>query len=65
MDTNGGNLRLLHTFENSPDGALPSIFMTLDKAGNLIGGAAGQGGTVGDNNVCTGAGCGTVFKVTP
>jgi hypothetical protein len=62
MDTNGGNLRLLHTFENSPDGALPSIFMTLDKAGNLIGGS-GQGGTVGD--VCTGAGCGTVFKVTP
>jgi uncharacterized repeat protein (TIGR03803 family) len=64
MDTNGGNFKLLHTFENSPDGALPSIFMTLDKAGNLIGGT-GQGGTVGDNNVCTGVGCGTVFKVTP
>jgi uncharacterized repeat protein (TIGR03803 family) len=64
MDANGGNYKVLHTFENSPDGALPSIFMTLDSAGNLYGGT-GQGGTVGNNSVCLGVGCGTVFKLTP
>jgi len=64
MDANGGNFKVLHVFENSPDGALPSIFMTLDQAGNLYGGTS-QGGILGDNNVCAGVGCGTVFELTP
>jgi uncharacterized repeat protein (TIGR03803 family) len=64
MDVNGGNYKVLHTFEESPDGEAPSIFVTLDKAGNLYGGT-GLGGIVGNNNVCGGGGCGTVFKLTP
>lgn len=64
MDADGGNFKVLHTFENSPDGAFPSIFLTLDGSGKIYGGT-GQGGTIGNNNKCSGVGCGTIFSLTP
>jgi len=59
LDT-AGKLTVLHSFNNSPDGANPIAGLIPDKAGNLYG-TASQGGDLS----CGFSGCGTVFKVTP
>ena len=46
------NTRVLHSFSGGNDGAVPAAGLTMDKAGNLYGGATG-GGTAG----------GTVFQL--
>ncbi len=59
LDT-AGKLTVLHSFNNSPDGANPIAGLILDKSGNLYG-TASQGGDLS----CGFSGCGTVFEVTP
>jgi uncharacterized repeat protein (TIGR03803 family) len=51
---------VLHSFNNSPDGANPMGGLTRDAAGNLYG-TTSDGGDLS----CGFSGCGTVFKVTP
>ena len=58
LDT-AGKLTILHSFNDSPDGANPIAGLILDKAGNLYG-TASQGGDLS----CGFSGCGTVFKIT-
>jgi uncharacterized repeat protein (TIGR03803 family) len=48
---------VLHTFTDSPDGAVPFAELFRDTAGNLYGTTHGGG--------CTIYGCGTVFKLDP
>lgn len=56
--TMSGAETIIHNFGQGHDGAQP--------AGNLLQrGAAFYGTTVNGGNVCSGAGCGTVFEVTP
>jgi uncharacterized repeat protein (TIGR03803 family) len=55
-----GKLTILHSFNDSPDGAHPIAGLILDKAGNLYG-TTSDGGDLS----CGFSGCGTVFKVTP
>jgi uncharacterized repeat protein (TIGR03803 family) len=55
-----GKLTILHSFNDSPDGAHPIAGLILDKAGNLYG-TTSDGGDLN----CGFSGCGTVFKVTP
>ncbi len=55
-----GKLTILHSFNDSPDGANPIAGLILDKAGNLYG-TTSQGGDLN----CGFSGCGTIFKVTP
>jgi uncharacterized repeat protein (TIGR03803 family) len=54
-----GNFTVLHTFMGS-DGASPEADLHLDAAGNLYGTTYGGG----DLSCSSGAGCGTVFKLT-
>jgi uncharacterized repeat protein (TIGR03803 family) len=55
-----GKLTVLHSFNDSPDGAHPIAGLILDKAGNLYG-TTSDGGDLN----CGFSGCGTVFKITP
>jgi uncharacterized repeat protein (TIGR03803 family) len=64
MDPEGGNFQLLHTFQDSSDGAYPYIFLAVDEVGRLYG-TTTAGGTIGDNQVCGGVGCGTLYVLTP
>jgi len=59
--TPGGKEKVLHRFTGVADGGNPYGGVVLDDMGNLYG-TASSGGTDGD---CGGAGCGTVFKLTP
>jgi uncharacterized repeat protein (TIGR03803 family) len=59
IDTTG-QLTILHSFNNSPDGANPLGGLTRDAAGNLYG-TTSDGGDLS----CGFSGCGTVFKLTP
>jgi uncharacterized repeat protein (TIGR03803 family) len=59
IDTTG-KLTILHSFNNSPDGANPMGGLTRDAAGNLYGTTSGGG-----DLSCGFSGCGVVFKVTP
>jgi uncharacterized repeat protein (TIGR03803 family) len=52
----------LYTFTGGSDGGQPRAGLVLDNLGNLYGTAWTGGGTGG---VCLGAGCGTVFKLSP
>jgi len=54
-----GKMKVLHVFNDHPDGADPVGGLIRDSAGNLYG-VAYQGGTG-----CLDIGCGTVFEVTP
>ena len=60
MNADGGNFQLLHTFEDSTDGSIPYIFLATDSAGHLYG-TTTQGGTLGNDQVCAGVGCGTLY----
>ncbi len=60
LDVNG-NETVLHTFSNSPDGALPNGRLLFDNNGNLFG-TTYLGGNVNSN--CP-YGCGTVFELSP
>jgi len=53
---------VLHTFTGGADGANPDAGLTIDKAGNLYGTAAGGGYTGGD--CAFSGGCGTVFRLS-
>jgi uncharacterized repeat protein (TIGR03803 family) len=64
MDSDGSNFQLLHTFENSTDGASPYIFLGVDHAGRLYG-TTTAGGILGDTQVCGGVGCGVLYMLTP
>jgi len=55
-----GKLKILHSFNPSPDGSHPIAGLVLDNAGNLYG-TTSDGGDLN----CGFSGCGTVFKVTP
>jgi uncharacterized repeat protein (TIGR03803 family) len=59
IDTTG-KFTVLHSFNDSPDGANPMGGLTRDAAGNLYG-TTSDGGDLS----CGFSGCGTVFKVTP
>jgi hypothetical protein len=60
--TGGGTFQetVLYTFKGGTDGANPYSNLLFDASGSLYGTTAG-GGSTG----CGGAGCGTVFKLTP
>jgi uncharacterized repeat protein (TIGR03803 family) len=64
MDPDGRNFQLLHTFEDSTDGATPYIFLAVDGAGKVFG-TTTSGGKVGDDQVCGGVGCGTLYVMIP
>jgi len=64
MDADGGNFQLLHTFQDSADGAYPYIFLAVDSAGRLYG-TTTAAGTIGNNQVCGGLGCGTLYVLRP
>jgi uncharacterized repeat protein (TIGR03803 family) len=51
---------VLYPFKGGSDGAFPEAGLIIDTAGTLYG-TTHQGG----NNACQGAGCGTVFKLSP
>jgi uncharacterized repeat protein (TIGR03803 family) len=55
-----GSETVLHAFTGGKDGDSPAANLIADSAGNLYGTTAEGGGTG-----CSGARCGTVFKVTP
>lgn len=55
-------LTTLHTFHGS-DGAGPEGTLIFDSKGNLFGTTVGGGSYTGVN--CVGAGCGTVFELSP
>jgi len=55
-----GNYTVLYAFTHGTDGAYPLAGVILDSAGNLYG-TTYQGGHL---SACSGAGCGTVFKLT-
>ena len=48
---------VVHTFTDSPDGAVPFAGLLIDAAGNLYGTTLGGG--------CTPLGCGTIFSLDP
>ena len=52
---------VLHNFQGNSDGATPMSGLVADKAGNLYGTTHFGGGS----NALCGAGCGTVFELTP
>ena len=51
--------KLLYSFTGGRDGSNPLSTLTFDQTGNLHGTATSGG----DRNACSGAGCGTVFKL--
>jgi uncharacterized repeat protein (TIGR03803 family) len=53
-------LRVLYSFQNGTDGAVPAASLTADKSGNLYGTTTNVGG-VGSCNVH----CGNVFELSP
>jgi uncharacterized repeat protein (TIGR03803 family) len=53
--------RVIHDFQNQPDGAIPRTSLSMDSAGNIYG-TTMYGGTGAFD--CTG-GCGTVFMLSP
>jgi len=55
-----GTETVLHAFQDGSDGGAPFAGVIADKAGNLYGTTY-----AGGNTRCHGAGCGTVFKLTP
>jgi uncharacterized repeat protein (TIGR03803 family) len=56
-----GGKKTLHDFDpTTGDGSNPGSGVTIDSAGNLYG-TTGSGGGTG----CGGAGCGTIYKLTP
>lgn len=58
-----GGETALYSFKNGPDGASPyGAGLIRDMTGNLYGAAPGGGNFTG---VCSSAGCGVVFKVSP
>lgn len=61
--TSSGKEHVLHSFEGTPDGALP--YATLTAAGGTLYGTTELGGSAQKNCVGRGiVGCGTVFSVT-
>jgi uncharacterized repeat protein (TIGR03803 family) len=54
--------KVLHSFDEGPNGALPSYSLTSDPAGNLYSTTTLGGYTGGP---CSPAGCGNVFALTP
>lgn len=60
LDTNG-NLAVLHTFSDGPDGAYPTATLIQDPAGNFYGTTTAGG----DNQCFLFGGCGVVFEITP
>ena len=52
---------VIYRFKGGSDGAGPSGTMVFDAAGNLYGTTV----TGGNDEVCAGEGCGTVFKLSP
>jgi uncharacterized repeat protein (TIGR03803 family) len=54
-------LTVLYNFSDHTDGGFPQDGLVMDAQGNLFGTAAGGGNLA----VCTGSGCGVVFKITP
>ena len=52
---------VLHNFQGNSDGATPMSGLVADKAGNLYGTTHFGGGS----NALCGAGCGTVFELSP
>jgi len=52
--------KVLYSFKGGSDGSGPNTALIMDSQGNLYG-ATIQGGSSG----CNGAGCGTIFQVTP
>lgn len=61
----GYTFKLLYSFHNTADGALPAPGLVIDAAGNLIG-AATQGGNQTEPCVQFGkTGCGTIFELVP
>jgi uncharacterized repeat protein (TIGR03803 family) len=57
-----GNETVLYSFSGVPDGAVPFSFLTMDESGNIYG-AAQYGGSLPNPAVCSGNGCGTVFRL--
>jgi hypothetical protein len=55
------NPHVLHSFTGGEDGANPWGNLVLDSEGSLYGATASGG----DRKVCTGLGCGVVFKLSP
>jgi uncharacterized repeat protein (TIGR03803 family) len=55
-----GKEEVLYTFKGGSDGVYPKGSLVIDSAGNLYGNTDEGGGTG-----CDGAGCGTVFKISP
>jgi uncharacterized repeat protein (TIGR03803 family) len=56
----GWTEEVLYAFKGGSDGAFPTAGLIIDAAGALYG-TTSQGGS----NACQGAGCGTVFKLSP
>src|ERR1022692_4488314 len=56
-----GNQTVLYSFSGGADGAEPQAGLVLDAQGNLYGTTQHGGNPPG----CSGAGCGTVFKLDP
>jgi uncharacterized repeat protein (TIGR03803 family) len=59
-----GTFRVLHSFAGGLDGANPLGRLVFDAAGSLYG-TTSYGGNLTCYSGITGAGCGTVFKITP
>jgi len=53
--------KVLYRFTGGADGATPSSSLAMDVGGNLYGTTSAGG----DMSQCSGAGCGTVFELTP
>ncbi len=59
--TSSGQLKVLHNFTGTPDGAYPLAGLTMDANGNLFG-TTSHGGT---RTAFWSEGCGAVFEITP
>jgi len=64
LSPQGGGLwteTILYNFQAAGDGIYPEAGLIMDSAGNLY----GTTGFGGNNAICNGLGCGTVFELTP